>query len=250
MDSSLRRARGVPTDTGVPGSAGGFRAGLGAGSGLAAASFLLAISFGALARAQGWGPVAPVVCSLLVFSGSAQFVMVATLGAGGGGWAAVVAAALVNVRYIPMGVAVAGDLRGGRLRRALEGQAVVDGSWAAAHLGGGRFDRPLLFGATAVQWPAWVAGTAVGVVFAPDATLLRALGLDVLTPALFAVMLLDELRRGREGRIAAGAGAVVAGTVIAVAPAGVALVAGAGAAVLTALAGTRRTGRSRAGAAR
>ncbi|MFI9809150.1 AzlC family ABC transporter permease [Streptomyces sp. NPDC052301] len=239
MDSPTRCEPSTPHD-----STRSFRSGLSTGSGLAAAPFLLAISFGALTQAQGWGPVAPVICSLVVFSGSAQFAMVATLGAGGDALATVIAAALVNSRYVPMGIAIAGDLRGGRLRRALEGQAVVDGSWAAAHLGGGRFDRSLLLGATVVQWPVWVAGTAIGVAVAPDPGLLYTLGLDALTPALFAVLLLDELRRGREGWLSAGIGAGVAGAGIAVVSAGPALVAGAGAAALVALARAGRTGRA------
>ncbi|MFD9903273.1 AzlC family ABC transporter permease [Streptomyces sp. NPDC059063] len=236
MDTLLRRRPVTPPDS--------FRSGLRTGSGLAAASFLLAISFGALTQAQGWGPVAPVVCSLIVFSGSAQFAMVATLSAGGDALAAVLAAALVNIRFVPMGIAIARDLRGGRLRRALEGQAVIDGSWAAAHLGGGRFDRSLLFGATVVQWPSWVVGTAIGVAVAPDPDLLHTLGIDALTPALFAVLLLDELKRGREGWLSAGIGAAVAGALIAVVPAGPALVAGAGAAALVALARGVRTVRA------
>ncbi|MBH1936717.1 AzlC family ABC transporter permease [Streptomyces sp. AV19] len=210
-----------------------FRAGLKAGSGLAVATFLLAISFGAVARGQGWGQLAPVFCSLVVFSGSAQFALVATLGAGGGALAAVTAAALVNSRFLPMGIAVAGDLRGGRLRRALEGQAVVDGSWAAAHLGGGRFDRQLLFGATVIQWPAWVAGTALGVVLAPDAELLHRLGLDVLTPALFMALLLDEVRGTRANRLPALLGAVIAGGLVLVLPTGPALIGAAAAALLS-----------------
>ncbi|WP_189431292.1 AzlC family ABC transporter permease [Streptomyces rubiginosohelvolus] len=99
------------------------------------------VSFGAISSSQGWGYVASVICSMAVFSGSAQFALLATLGSGGGPAGAVMSAALINSRFIPMGIAVAGDLRGGRFRRALEGQAVVDGSWAAAHLGAGRFDR-------------------------------------------------------------------------------------------------------------
>ncbi|WP_223279907.1 AzlC family ABC transporter permease [Streptomyces sp. SDr-06] len=225
MDTELpERGGGMPRER--------FHAGLRAGAGLATASFLLAISFGAISQAQGWGPVAPIVCSLIVFSGSAQFALAATLGAGGGVIAAVTAAALVNVRFVPMGIAVARDLRGGRLRRALEGQAVVDGSWAAAHLGGGRFDRPFLFGATAAQWPAWVAGTALGVAVAPDPALLHTLGLDVLTPGLFVVLLLDEVRRNRAGRLPAVLGAVIAGALLYVLPSGPALIGAAAAAFL------------------
>lgn len=211
-----------------------FLIGLKTGSGLAAASFLLAISFGAISTSQGWGHLAPVICSMAVFSGSAQFSLLATLGSGGGIAGAVTSAALINSRFIPMGIAVAGDLHGGRFRRALEGQAVVDGSWAAAHLGGGRFDRHLLFGATAIQWPAWVAGTALGVVVSPDPDLLHRLGLDVLTPALFVALLFDEVRRERINRLPALLGAVLATGLIFFLPAGPALV-GAALAALVAL---------------
>ncbi|MBX9363877.1 AzlC family ABC transporter permease [Streptomyces sp. WAC04114] len=211
-----------------------FLSGLKTGSGLAAASFLLAVSFGAISTSQGWGHLAPVICSMAVFSGSAQFALLATLGSGGGIAGAVTSAALINSRFIPMGIAVAGDLRGGRFRRALEGQAVVDGSWAAAHLGGGRFDRYLLFGATAIQWPAWVAGTALGVVVSPDPDLLHRLGLDVLTPALFVALLFDEVRRERINRLPALLGAVLAAGLIVFLPAGPALV-GAALAALVAL---------------
>jgi predicted branched-subunit amino acid permease len=120
------------------------------------------------------------------------------------------------------------------LRRALEGQAVVDGSWAAAHLGGGRFDRYLLFGATAIQWPAWVAGTALGVVVSPDPDLLHRLGLDVLTPALFVALLWEEVRKERVNRLPALLGAVLAAGFLLFLPAGPALV-GAALAALVAL---------------
>lgn len=101
-------------------------------TGMALAAFLLAVTFGALARSQGWGVLAPIVCSVIVFSGSAQFALATALAGGAGIPTAVVAVALINGRFIPMGVAVAGDLHSGRVRKALEGQAVVDGSWAAA----------------------------------------------------------------------------------------------------------------------
>lgn len=211
-----------------------FQSGLKVGSALAATSFLLAISFGAITQAQGWGRLAPVVCSLVVFSGSAQFALTAALGAGGGAVGAVTAAALINSRFIPMGIAVADDLRGGRLRRALEGQAVIDGSWAAAHLGGGRFDRHLLFGASVIQWPAWVVGTALGVAIAPNPQLMHTLGLDVVTPALFAMLLVDEVRGQRANRLPALLGAAIAAGLVAFLPTGPALI-GAAAAALIAL---------------
>ena len=102
----------------------------------AIATFVLGISFGVLARSLGWGIVAPIVFSVVAFSGSAQFAVAAVLGGGGGAIAAILAAVLLNARFGPMGVAVASYLKGGPIRRALEGQAVVDASWALASRGG------------------------------------------------------------------------------------------------------------------
>src|SRR3712207_9248629 len=55
----------------------------------ALATFVLGISFGVLARSLGWGVVAPIVFSVITFSGSAQFAVAAVLGASGGGLAGV-----------------------------------------------------------------------------------------------------------------------------------------------------------------
>ena len=133
------------------------------------------------------------------------------------------AAGLVNARFLPMGVAVAASLHGDRVRRAIEGQAVVDGSWVAAHLGDGRFDRERLIGVTVVQRPAWVAGTAVGVFVAPPAHLAAQLGLDLVFPTFFLVLLIDELHASGGARLAAGIAAAIAAALIWVAPAGLAL---------------------------
>ena len=195
-----------------------LRDGARAGLPYAAASFVLALSFGVVATDLGFPALAAVVMSAVVFAGSAQFAAVAILGAGGGVLAAVGAAALMSSRFVPMGYAVGPSLRGSRLRRAIEGQAVVDTSWAMASRGDGAFDREYLFGHTGVQYVAWVLGTVAGVVVPSlDA---RALGLDAVFPAFFLAVLAGELRtRKRMG--VAGAGAVIALLLVPVAPPGV-----------------------------
>jgi branched chain amino acid efflux pump len=210
----------------------GLRTGLRRSIGLAASTFVLGVTFGALARAHGWGLAAPVVASVAVFSGSAQFALLAALGGGGAAWTAVASAALINLRFFPMALSVAPALRGGRMRRAVEAQAVVDGSWVLAHRGGGRFDRGVLFGASLAQWPAWVSGTILGVVVAPSTRLLDATGLDVVFPAFFALLLIDEMRRAGRARAAAAGGAAITALLLLAVPAGPALLGGAAAALI------------------
>src|SRR3954470_16014126 len=101
------------------------RAGVSAGIGYAVACFLLTLSFGVLAQPL-MGDVAPIVMSAFVFAGSAQFASTAVLSAGGGAGAAIAAGILLNIRYIPMGIALAPSLSGGKLRRAAIGQGLID----------------------------------------------------------------------------------------------------------------------------
>lgn len=200
------------------------------------ATFVLGVSFGVLARSVGWGPVAAVGSSVLICSGSAQFATAAVLGSGGGPLAAIVAAVLLNARFGPMGVAVAPYLRGGPLRRALEGQAVIDASWALASRGGGRFDREFMIGATIPQVIAWVGGTAAGSLGGNLVGDPERLGLDAIFPAFFLVLLMDELRNGRSAVAVAVLAASLAVLLVPVSPPGVPVVA----ACVAALLGLRR----------
>ena len=206
-----------------------FRDGARAGLPYAGASAALSLSFGVVATDAGLPAVAAVLMSAVVFAGSAQFAAIGILASGGGLGAAVGAAALMNSRFVPMGFAVGPSLRGSRLRRAVEGQAVVDSSWVMAQRGDGRFDRAYLFGHTSVQYVAWVVGTLAGVVLPGlDA---RALGLDAVFPAFFLSLLVGELRDGRRVRVALGA-AVLALALVPVAPPGVPVLAASAAALV------------------
>ena len=186
---------------------------------IAVTVFFVGASFGVVARPV-MGDVAPIVMSMIVFAGSAQFGATAVLADGGGPAAAMLAGVLLNARFLPMGIAVGPWLGGGPLRRALQGQAVVDASWALARRPDGRFDRHALIGATVAQYPAWVLGTVVGVVAGDAIGDPRQFGLDAVFPAFFLALLVDELR-GARALGAALAGAVVALALIPVAPPGV-----------------------------
>jgi predicted branched-subunit amino acid permease len=173
-----------------------YRAGLKAGVGFALAAFVLGVSFGVLAEPI-MGPVAPVVMSAVLFAGASQFGATAVLAAGGDALTAIAAGTMLNARFLPMGVAAATALRGSPVRRAIEGQAVVDASWALAVQGDGRFDRELMIGATVPQYPAWVGGTLIGVLGGGALGDPAALGLDAIFPAFFVGLLAAELSRPR-----------------------------------------------------
>jgi predicted branched-subunit amino acid permease len=184
-----------------------YRAGVRAGLGFGLAAFVLGVSFGVLAEPL-MGSAAPVVMSAVVFSGAAQFGATAVLASGGDAATAIAAGTMLNARYLPMGVAAARALKGSAVRRAIEGQANVDASWALAVRAEGGFDRELMLGATIPQYAAWLSGTLVGVLGGDALGDPDTLGLDAIFPAFFLGLLAAEL-----GRRAAVAAALIGGAI-------------------------------------
>ena len=201
----------------------------------AAVGFLLSLSFGVLAGQAGFPAIAAIAMSVVVFAGSAQFAAIAIVAAGGGLGAAVMAAALMNSRFLPMGIALAPSLPGRALKRAAQGQTVVDSSWAMAAREGGAFDRLFLFGSTVPQYVTWVSGTVVGALAGDVLGDTNRLGLDAIYPTFFLALLIAEIKSGH-GFGAATVGAGIALALVPITPPGVPVLA----ASLGALMGLRR----------
>ena len=207
-----------------------LRSGVRAGFPFVLPTFAIGISFGVLAQPV-MGSVAPIVMSLLVFSGAAQFAALTVLTAGGGAVAAIAAGMLMNGRWLPMGLAVGPFLRGGPLRRSVESIAIVDSSFALSSRGDGTYDRGILIGATLPQGTAWVTGTAIGVFGGAVVGEPQTYGLDAMFPAFFAFLLAGEVR-GRLPLVAAVGGGLIAFALMPFAPPGVPVVAAAAAALI------------------
>ena len=208
-----------------------FWDGVRAGVPFAIAGGMLAISFGVVAQQAGFSAAEAILMSLVVYAGSAQFTAVAILAAGGGAGAAISAATLMNSRFLAMGAALGPSLPGGPLKRAAQGQTVVDASWALASRGDGTFDRAMLFGSSAMQFVTWQTGTVIGAVSADLIGDPNRLGLDALFPAFFLALLMAEAQTSR-ARAVAALGGLIALALVPVTPAGVpVLVAGAAALV-------------------
>ncbi|HEY6760966.1 MAG TPA: AzlC family ABC transporter permease [Baekduia sp.] len=194
------------------------------------------ITYGVLARQAGFTSAATIVFSIVTFAGSAQFAAVSIVRDGGTALAAIVAALLLNARYLPIGLSVAPWLRGRPLTRAAQGQITVDESWAVSHVGGGRYDPRLLVGAGATIWAAWVVCSTAGVLAGSVLGDPETLGLDAAFPALFLALLAGQVRE-RRLLLAAVAGGAVALVMVPLVPPGLPIVA----AAVVCLAGLRRT---------
>lgn len=126
----------------------------------------------------------------------------------------------MNARFLAMGIAVAPSIPGRPLSRAVQGQAVVDPSWALANRGDGTFDRRLLLGATVPQYVGWVFGTVVGASAGDVIGDIDRLGLDAVYPTFFVALLAAELRDPRSRGVAL-VGAAIAVALVPFAPPGI-----------------------------
>jgi 4-azaleucine resistance transporter AzlC len=205
------------------------RAGIQRGLPFGIAVFAISVSFGVLARPL-MGPVAPIVMSIVVFSGAAQFGALAVLLAGGSTTAAIAAGILLNARYLAMGIALAPSLKGRALSRAAFALPLVDASWAASSRGDGTFDPWYMIGVSIPQYVGWVLGTVAGVLIGPRLGDPKALGLDALFPAFFIALLYEEAR-GRRRMVAAAGGAGIALVLTPLVPVGLPILAAGAAAV-------------------
>jgi predicted branched-subunit amino acid permease len=88
---------------------------------------LVGMSYGAIAVGSGLDPWLPVALSVLVLAGSAEFLFVGIVAAGGSPIAAAIAGLLVNARHLPFGLAV-GDVLGRGLRRVAGSHLMNDES--------------------------------------------------------------------------------------------------------------------------
>ena len=190
---------------------------------LAPSPILFGLSFGVLAEAAGFGAVTAVVMSATTFAGAAQFAAVSVLDTGGTVVAAILAAVFLNARYAAISATVASIFPGGRLRRLVESQSIVDESWALAGRRG-RFEWPILVGSGLVLYVLWVGSTAVGTVAGGVLEDPTALGLDAAFAALFLALAVPYLR-GASARQAALLAAAITLALTPFTPAGLPIVA-------------------------
>ena len=211
-------------------SAPRIRDGVRAALPLAPSPLLFGLSYGVLADATGFGAAAAVVMSATTFAGSAQFAVASVLDAGGTVAAAILAAIFLNARYVGISVTVASIFPGGRLRRLVESQAIVDESWALAGRRG-RFEWPILVGSGLVFYVLWVGSTVVGTLLGGVLEDPNALGLDAAFAALFLALAVPYLKE-RRARQAAALAALITLALIPFAPAGVPIIAASAACLL------------------
>ncbi len=208
--------------------------------GIAVASGAYAVSFGALSTIAGLSLLQTCALSALMFTGASQFALVGVVGAGGGVWAGVVAAALLGSRNTLYGLRLSSLLDLRDWRRPAAAHFVIDETTAMAIGQDAPPSSRYAFWATGVLlFALWNTGTLVGALATHALPDPKAFGLDAAPPAAFLALLAPRLH-GREPIAIALAAGMVALLLLPFVPPGVPLMA---VAVLVALYGILRTNR-------
>lgn len=159
------------------------------------ADAIVGVSFGAITVSSGLPVWLPMMLSVAVFAGAAQFMFVGLVASGGNPIAAAVTGLLVNVRHVPFGFAV-GDLLGeGWARRVAGSHLMVDETVAFAL---GQRDperRRAVYWACGISlFVCWNLGVMIGAFGGTVVNDTDAFGMDAAFPAVLLALVLPSLR--------------------------------------------------------
>ncbi|MFF4043981.1 AzlC family ABC transporter permease [Streptomyces sp. NPDC001816] len=183
---------------------------------------IVGVSFGAVSVAGGLPVWVPVLMSLVVYAGSAQFSAVGVLLAGGGPLAAAATGLLLNTRTAAFSLAVAETLGTGRATRFLGAHLVTDETVAFALAQPDPRRRRRAFWISGLGlFAAWNTGVLAGALAGRALGDTARFGLDAAFPAVLVALVLPTLRADAAVRRCALPGAALALAATPAVPAGV-----------------------------
>lgn len=145
----------------------------------------------------GLSTVEAVVMSATTFAGAAQLGAIGVIGASDSAVGALLTGVVLNLRYVPMGITAARAYRGSWWLRAAQAQLLGDEAWALSRSPDGRHNPRLLLMSGAAVYVVWTAGTAIGAIGLSSFGNTDALGLDMVSPAIFVALLGKQLTTTR-----------------------------------------------------
>jgi 4-azaleucine resistance transporter AzlC len=159
------------------------------------ADTIVGVSFGAITVSIGLPLWLPMLLSVVVFAGAAQFMFVGIVAAGGNPIAAVVAGLLVNARHLPFGFAIGDVLGTGWMRRIVGSHLMIDESVAFALAQREPQRRRAAYWACGITlFACWNLGVVAGAFGGTVITNTDALGLDAAFPAVLLALILPAMR--------------------------------------------------------
>lgn len=154
-------------------------------------------AYGVLAKKTGLSDLNTLLMSVIVFAGSAQLIAVGLIGSGASAVSVVVTTFIVNLRHLLMSASLSPFLRSWRRREvAAMTFQLTDETFGlhAVRFGSGQADKAETFVINAVAQLSWISGTWLGLVSSRLITDVRPFGLDFALPAMFAALLVAQVK--------------------------------------------------------
>lgn len=168
-------------------------------------------AYGVLARKTGISIDNTLLMSLIVFAGSAQFIAVGLLAAGGSAVSIIVTTFVVNMRHMLMSAALAPYLqKWSKFQIMVFGFQLTDETFAlhSTRFGAADNNKCETFMINSIAHGAWFLGTALGVLSSTLITDIKPMGLDYALPAMFIALMLAQIKDKSHVIVAIGAGVI------------------------------------------
>lgn len=172
------------------------------------------VAFGVVAGAAGVSPLNAVLMSLIVYAGASQFSAIAVLAAGGPPLLAVLTVWLVNLRFIPIGLAMPSSITPTLPRRLIAAHMLVDFSVVVPHATTPERRTRFFWTMSATLYSMQALGTLIGSLLGAVLPDPRTLGLDAALPAMFVAILVPFWKDWRSRRAAVGGAGLAACAVL------------------------------------
>lgn len=150
--------------------------------------FPLGLAFGVIAQNAGFTAGQVGLMSLLIFSGSGQFIAVALISAGAGFWAVVATIILVNSRYLLFSAALSRHVKKLPIwLTAFICQGLTDETFvvSTAHFQQNKADAGFWLSLNLTSHSVWITSTILGAVVGNFIPNMDQLGLNFALPAMF-----------------------------------------------------------------
>lgn len=174
----------------------------------------LGLAFGVIAREKGLDVLQTALMSLLVFSGSGQFIGIGLLAAGASIPAILLTTFLVNLRYLLFSAAMAPHVkRMPSLVQSILAFGITDETFTLnmAEFNKKEANRDFMFGVNIFSHLSWIASTATGAAIGNIVGNVKQYGINFALPAMFIALLMMQIKDRNTVWVAVIAGALSIG---------------------------------------
>lgn len=174
----------------------------------------LGLAFGVIAREKGLDVLQTALMSLLVFSGSGQFIGIGLLAAGASIPAILLTTFLVNLRYLLFSAAMAPHVkRMPSLVQSILAFGITDETFTLnmAEFNKKEANRDFMFGVNIFSHLSWIASTATGAAIGNIVGNVKQYGINFALPAMFIALLMMQIKDRNTVWVAVIAGVLAIG---------------------------------------